>query len=136
MSDQIMKDAWATLRPLVLINGGAAIAILTFAGGLAKDHKDAQIASIADGLIWFACGMTAAALASGISYAINYCYGAEAHASMLDFDLLYVHATKNSVKFRHRGKVFHWLAVLLALGSSALFVMGVWTVSGAIAHLD
>ncbi len=59
-----MKDARAALRTLVLINGGAAVAILSFMGGIAKNPKEAQIASIADGLLCFAGGVAAAAAAS------------------------------------------------------------------------
>ena len=51
-----------TLRTLVIINGGAAIAVLTFLGGVAaKDKVDfAQVGLVAGTIKWFAFGVALA----------------------------------------------------------------------------
>jgi hypothetical protein len=136
-ADQVMKDAWAFLRTLVLINGAAAIAILTFVGGLAAkwDHNLAQLAGITHGLRWFAWGVITAALASGVSYATNYFYGSAANVMTKDWQHPFRHATALSVWFQRAAWSFHGLALVLAIASLVLFAIGISTVSHAIAHL-
>ena len=69
MSETMMKDAWGVVRTLVLINGEAAISILTFVGGLAarSSTNAAQLTAIASGLMWFAFGLISGTLAGGLS---------------------------------------------------------------------
>jgi hypothetical protein len=70
MADTVVKDAWAAIRNLILINGGAAISILTFAGALAAkaNPPPEQLSQIARGLELFAFGVAAATIAAGLSY--------------------------------------------------------------------
>jgi hypothetical protein len=62
MADTVMKDAWGVIRNLILINGGAAISILTFVGALAAkaSTQPSQLSEIAKGLKFFAAGVVAA----------------------------------------------------------------------------
>src|ERR1035441_7106471 len=62
------------LRTLVLINGGAAIAVLTFLGGVAsKDKVDfAKIGNVAYTIRYFALGVATALVAMALAYFTNY----------------------------------------------------------------
>jgi hypothetical protein len=137
MSDTVMKDAWAVMRILVLINGGAAIAILTFVGGLAakSDRNVAQVVGVANGLRWFAYGVIAATLIAGFSYLTNYCYGLAATVAIKDWVHPYVHPTPFGNKVSLAGRVLHVAAIALALASLGLFAAGVYSVSNAVAQL-
>jgi hypothetical protein len=137
MSEQIMKDAWATLRTLVLINGGAAIAILTFVGGIASkpDHNLAQLVGVAKGLRWFAWGVIAAALASGISYLTNFFYGSSGNSMTRDWQHPYLLMTPWAKAYFLSAKALHVVALLLAAASLALFAVGVTIVGHAITHI-
>ena len=59
-----------TLKSLELINGGAAVGILTFYGNVLSRPVDARIDRIAisHALMCFGIGVAAAAIASGIGY--------------------------------------------------------------------
>jgi hypothetical protein len=69
MADTVMKDAWGVIRNLILINGGAAISILTFVGALAAkaSTQPSQLSEIAKGLKFFAAGVVAATITSAFS---------------------------------------------------------------------
>jgi hypothetical protein len=65
------------LRMVLLINGGAAVALLSFMNALPKDQKQA----IANALAWLAWGVATAALALGLAYFTKRC-AAGTHLSM------------------------------------------------------
>lgn len=54
------------LRSLFLINGGAILAMITFAGAKTIDEKDAEVLS--KGLMLYSIGLVSVVLATGISY--------------------------------------------------------------------
>jgi hypothetical protein len=79
LNEAAMENANLALRTAVLINGGAAVSILAFVGGLVSQGKVAagpQLTQIADSLVCFASAVAAAALAMGFSYFTNYCISA------------------------------------------------------------
>src|SRR5688500_9984682 len=74
-NDATISSATVALRTAVLINGGAAIAMLAFIGGLLRDSKlplATTISQLTAPLIWFALGVVAATLAMGCMYLINF----------------------------------------------------------------
>jgi hypothetical protein len=91
---------------LVLINGGAAIAILTFLGGVAsKERIDfVKVGVVADTLKWFAFGVALAVLGMAFAYLTNFA-------------------------------MFHIVAICAAIISLGLFVGGMFAASDAITHL-
>ena len=93
MADTVVKDAWAAIRNLILINGGAAISILTFVGALATraNPPPAQLSQIARGLELFAFEVAAATIAAGLSYATNYSYAEASRRSTRNYVHPYVH---------------------------------------------
>ena len=73
IDDSAIKSADVMLRNCLLINGGAAVAILAFMGTvISKDagsHK--IIGDVAGGLIYFAGGVITSVVALGLSYIVH-----------------------------------------------------------------
>ena len=74
VNEAAIKTGESTFQACLLINGGAAISVLAFIGGLAS--KDvigvAQLAVVADSLIAFAGGVLAAVAGMALSYLVHY----------------------------------------------------------------
>ena len=61
------------VRTAFLVNGGAAVAMLTFIGGMVAQGKidDADLHGLASNLMWFAFGVALAAVATAFAYFVN-----------------------------------------------------------------
>jgi hypothetical protein len=102
--DMVVKDAWGVIRNLTLINGGAAISILTFVGALATkvNPQPSQIAEIGKGVKFFAVGVFAATVTSALSYLTNSFYLCALSNYSKDYVHPYVHATPVSTVRHYR----------------------------------
>lgn len=88
----------------MLINGGAAAALLAFIGNIwQKTLGQEAAASITTSIAYFAFGVLAAALGTATSYVTQYCYTEE---------------------WLKTGRGFHIATVALVLGSYALYGLG------------
>lgn len=108
------KSAETVLRSLLILNGGASVALLSLLAAISTnreaDRLQAIIASLIPALQGFAVGAGLAVLAAGFGYIANYSYA-------------------ESVGYRHGG--WHWSAVtahvfgvVAAIGSLAAFAYG------------
>ena len=70
------------LRTSILVNGGAAIAMLAFIGHLVGEDKikSEQIRDITSSLIWFAIGVACALVALGCTYFSSYSIAKLSHS--------------------------------------------------------
>jgi hypothetical protein len=136
--ESTLRSAENAIRIILLINGGAAASVLAFAGSLASRDRVTidQLSAIAGSLVWFACGVASAALTAFFSYLSNllYLFATMAQSRRLAFP--YVEPTPKSVRRFRIGRIFHCLALLAALGSLALFLVGMYEVENAIRHLE
>src|SRR5262245_14525738 len=119
------------LRMALLINGGAAVALLSFMGGLPKDQRQA----IASALAWFAWGVAAAALALGLAYATNFCVVGIQRSKLVQYQPPYVLDGPRTAIWTRLNLAFHIAAVLSGLGALALFVAGMLCVKSAFINL-
>jgi hypothetical protein len=126
------------LRMAMLINGGAAIAILTFIGGLvSKDGIEiAKLDKVANSLTWFALGVVSAVAGICFAYLTHYAMAGVASSKTKKWEPPYVEAGPSSVIWRRLNIVFHLLALIAGLASLSLFIMGVFSVRAAILHLS
>jgi hypothetical protein len=119
------------LRMVLLINGGAAVALLSFMGGLPKDQRQA----IAGALLWLAWGVVAAASALGLAYITNY-YAAGGYRSMeYWWDYPYVRDGPLTARKRRLKRAFHIAAMLAGIGALVFFVAGMLRVKSAFINL-
>lgn len=94
----------AALKSAILINGGAAVALLAFIGNIwAKGIVPEAVSSITSAIICFSAGVLAAAFATGTTYLTQYCYSE-------DHD--------------RTGVTFHIVTILIVLSSYYLFARG------------
>jgi hypothetical protein len=69
MFNSVITAGQAALTSALLINGGAAAALLAFVGGIwSTPQSRGVVPSLAGALLFFVCGVLAAAVASGATY--------------------------------------------------------------------
>jgi hypothetical protein len=132
-----IETANLSLRTLVVINGGAAIAVLTFLGGVASKEKIdfAKVGVVAGTLKWFAFGVALAVLAMALSYLTNFAMAAIASSMARKWEHPYVSDGPKTKRWRRINLAFHICAMLTAFGSLALFLAGMFAASDAITLL-
>ena len=134
INDSSIKSADVMLRNCLLINGGAAVAILAFMGTvISKDagsHK--IIGDIAGGLTYFAWGVIASVVALGLSYIVHFLTYKTATSQKKVWDHPYVVPGKHTAWWGGLKIMLHLLAVALAVVSAVLFVIGLFAVKHAV----
>lgn len=134
IDDSAIRSADVTLRNCLLINGGAAVAILAFMGTVfSKDpgsHK--IIGDVAGGLTYFAGGVITSVVALALSYIVHLVTGKTASSQKKVWEHPYV-VPGNQPQWWARLKItLHVLAVALAVFSAVLFVIGLFVVKHAV----
>jgi hypothetical protein len=132
-----MDGASLALRTLIVINGGAAIAILTFLGGVAsKDKSDfTKVGAVADTIQYFAIGVALALVGMALAYFTNYFMAAVEGAKRRIWEHPYLKETPRSKQLRKLNIGFHVAAFLAASVSLILFVVGMFAASDEITNL-
>lgn len=105
LTKAVIIFAQGVIRTLVLINGAAAIAIMTLIGG-ANPGLVVKADKMSEALFVFALGVASAALVGGLSYCTQFLYESTAG------------------KMSKLGTFLHIIAVISAVVSLALFVWG------------
>ncbi len=120
----------AALKALLLLNGGAAIAMLGFVASLATGER-ASLLNLFEVVIVlqvYALGAGLAVLATGFAYVVMYFQAAVAQSyEIVDEPPFYRNSSK-TVLLDRICSIFHVASVLIAFGSLAAFGFGVmWT---------
>jgi hypothetical protein len=128
------KSAEVAVKTSVLMNGGAAVAILAFIGGmLGKDIVSVkQVADVSSSLIWFAAGVATGVGALALIYLMNYCAAARVSFRRRTFEHPYVRETSRSLLMKKIYTIAHILAVAASLISLCLFIIGMLDVRASI----
>lgn len=123
--DAVFKSIDVLLKTIILINGGAAVAILAFIGSLASHNRiqTGQLNHVANGLLIFAFGVFAAIVAM----AFNYCtlYSTAMHTQSFKPHSLWATA-------KHIAEV---TSLAMTVTSILLFLYGAFAVRDAIVRL-
>ncbi len=135
--DIASKSAEVAVKTSVVVNGGAAVAILAFIGGLlGKDIVNVkQVADVSSSLIYFASGVAAGIGALALIYLMNYSSAAIVRWRERVFEHPYVRNTPRAEFMVGMYSVAHALAVAVSLMSIVLFVYGVLDVRDSITRL-
>jgi len=119
------------LRMSILINGGAAVALLAFI----KDLTAEQQRAVANTLVWFGFGVTAAVIALALAYFTNYSLG-QVEITQVSIDQPpYLRDGAATARWRWRYWAFLWAAIVVGLLSLVLFVIGLMLVRAALIKL-
>jgi len=131
INEQAINNANIVLRTLLLINSGAAVALLAFVGNIVNSETVGQGKSIVDltlPLLWFGWGVVAAVFAMAFAYFTNYMV--VGHTFAIE--------ANDQKRIRCLGAAkpfFHAIAIILALASINFFVCGLFKVRDAIISL-
>jgi hypothetical protein len=129
--------ATTAIRSLILVNGGAVVALLAFTGAIETSENGGTVSldALAAPIWWFAIGVGLSATAAMWAYIVN----------VLDSDILasvrhvwqhpYIEEKEISKSLRIARAFFMWSGLCLALSSLFAFFSGVYTVTNAISGL-
>src|ERR1700730_590358 len=133
-NESAIKSSELTLRTAVLINGGAAISVLAFIGGLAAQGRIgiSQLGGIADSLILFALGVASASVGMCFSYLTHNFTLARPESKKLSVEPPFVQPGPATKWWKLSRRVVYDLAIFACLASLILFVMGMFDVKDAI----
>ena len=136
-NEAAVKGGDAALRAALLINGGAAVSVLAFIGGLAAQDriKLDQLKGVADSLGLFAFGVLAAVMGMGLAYLTNWVTAIALGSVERLSHPPYLRLGKNTAILNRVRHGFHAAAVVAALASIALFLWGIFDVRHAISGL-
>ncbi len=138
LNEATVKSGDAALRAALLINGGAAVSVLAFIGGMVSQNRIrvSQLADVAGSLMLFAYGVAFAVAGLALSYFTNYATVGHAASMTKHWEHPYVRPNEPSTGRWARLKgFFHILAVVAGLLSLALFIFGMFDVRDAIVRL-
>lgn len=131
MNEQASHNANIVLRTLLMVNGGAAVALLAFVGRIVSLDvlkQSSDVSGLTLPLLWFGWGVVAAVIAMTFAYFTNYLNGAHSFA---------LHA-KDGVLAGRVAKAktfFHVFAIISTAASLGFFVYGLFQVREAITTL-
>jgi len=131
-----IDSANAAIRAMILVNGGAVLALLAFLGALEDSNEGSvKIAALVDPIGWFAWGVGFAVVTAALAYVVN----------MLDAYIVASIEGQWEHPYRREGRLAKWLKPIraiahisaLGLAAAALysFSQGVSSVSTAITGL-
>lgn len=129
--------AGMTLKALLLLNGGAAVAMLGFVASLASNVLGEQVSlvRVVLSLQYFSLGAAAAVFASGLSYIVLYLQAAEAQAHDCIMTAPFVQRSKRSTNFGRWAISLLISAIVVSGLSLVLFLRGVWLTGGIVTHV-
>jgi uncharacterized membrane protein YdfJ with MMPL/SSD domain len=122
--------AYAAIRSMMLINGGAAVAILAFIGALVSRADLTSIRDLAGSLVWFAYGVVLCGLAYGAAYLAL--MGATRHFGQYEKSWSHPWVQSNRNGWHYFSVLFEWFAMAATVASLAMFVLGVLDVRNAV----
>jgi hypothetical protein len=137
LNESTIKSSEIALRACFLINGGAAVSVLAFIGGLTSKALigTQQLASVADSLILFAYGVVAAVVGMCLSYVVHYLTLAHVFSMEKVWEHPWIKPGKRTRIFAILMGSTHVLTVLVAVSSVVFFVVGIYSVRNAIVHI-
>jgi hypothetical protein len=137
LNEAAVKSGELTFRSTLIINGGAAVALLAFISGLASSGKlqPTSLASFSVGLMWFACGVVASAFGIGVSYLVNFFQSNAMCSKELNWDHPYIKDTSSSMHWMCARNVALLVAISAALAAIGFFVWGMLDIRNSIQTL-
>lgn len=122
-----------TVKAILLINGGACVAVLAFIGSIAS--KVQVVTDLAGSLVWFAIGAVAAVISAAFGYLTNLSLSSETNTKTHHFDAPFVRETEASRWHHVAGCVTRWVSICCAIVGILAFAGGVFAASCAFKHL-
>jgi hypothetical protein len=136
-SEMMMQSGSLVAKSILLVNGGAAIALLAFlANVFGLSDLDSDRARLLDAvlrsLVYFAWGVFAAVVCMGAAFFANQATVRDYDSEELSFEPPHVRDTAGSLRWRAAYRTFLALAVASAFASTVLFALGVTEVTAVL----
>lgn len=135
MFKSVLETGGSAIKSVILINGGAAVGLLTFLGNLAgKEKVGGLVVALGSCLQWFGWGVLAGALGMGFRYASQSNYGRSLY---INIALAIANSGKENPdpipknKFDERGSIFEIASFASTALSYILFGIGLWQTASA-----
>jgi hypothetical protein len=118
------------LKTLVLMNGGALIAMLAFLSSIFASASLVDVEAtvsfdiLTKSLLRFAFGLVCSALAMAATYFTNYCYTASAANLKYIWRHPYLDKTPKSRRWVVAGAVFHIITIAVTIAALVFFILG------------
>lgn len=133
-----MRDAQAAIRIVLVINGSAAIAVLTFLGNFAVKNdfpRSPQLSRVISNSQWFVWGVACSAAAAVFAYAANSFYAARLCKIERTYEPPYIQPTKASKYYECLAEICHISGIIFAIVGVGLSVYGLYKLRSAVGHL-
>jgi len=131
INEAAINGANLALRTLLLINGGAAVALLAFINGLPTEQKRGVAAT----LDWFTWGVAAAVAGLACAYFTNHGLAVQERSKTWTDKPPYVIEGANTKRWSNFVLLFRFLAIVVGIGSLVLFIVGMLSVRAALTKL-
>jgi hypothetical protein len=126
------------LKTAVLVNGGAAVAVLGFIGSVFNGghlKTGTSLGTLTSPLEWFAWGVAIATLAMGFGYLVNYSNAVIISERKRIWEYPFVQDTRTSGVWHLVSMVFTVLAFISGMASLGFFVYGMFQIRSVIGTL-
>jgi len=137
--DASWKDAQEAIKIVLLINSGAAIAILSLMTGLVSPARGGfalhDLRRLSISLYWFVAGVVAAGLSQMVAYLCNSLYSGGHLQSQKTWQHPFTEETDKSKKYFRLARQLNWGGIALVLLSFSTFIVGVVGAATAILRL-
>ena len=128
MNETAINASHVVLRTILLINGGAAIALLSFDGRLPSQQAKAVAAT----LLWFALGVVATTVAMVFTYFTHLSMAGVIASRTMSYEHPFVVDGKKTSRRLLLKLVLHIVAAVAAFVALSLFVVGMLAVRSAL----
>jgi hypothetical protein len=137
-NEAAVNSGTQAVRAAIIINGGAAVTMLAFIGHLISVNEGKfvnKFADLTDPLIWFAWGVTFAAMSVGGAYFTNYAIATASVARSRHYDDPFIRETNASKAWKVAIWIFQIVSVGTCIASITLFVIGMLDIQEVISTL-
>lgn len=137
VNEAAVRDAQAAIRIVLILNGGAVIAVLAFVGSLAAKGTSQLplLHEVISHSFWFVLGAASTGVVAALAYLTNVCYGASWAYLERAWAHPYLRNTRKATWWGRAGLVFHILGLLGFLAGLGFFITGVSELRGAMLRL-
>ncbi|MCP1854233.1 MULTISPECIES: hypothetical protein [unclassified Bradyrhizobium] len=131
-----VKSGEEAIKAVSLVNGGAAVAMLTFIGVLVSaGYKPEQVAEVSKPLTYFAAGVAAAIVGGALTYLVNIFISMSSKNRRREWEVPFVRSTRASRWYASAAEFFRMIAIVSVLASIGCFIAGVVSAKTAFTSL-
>ncbi|WP_282129516.1 hypothetical protein [Roseobacter litoralis] len=125
LNSAAIESGILAVRTLVLVNGGAVVAMLAFLANFYDGSSGSELRGVLNSITLFGLGVFAGVLAAALSYFTNYSYACGVQGFDKTWEHPYIKETPEQKVWYRVGAYFHIAAVCAAIVSTSLFLAGI-----------